>query len=357
MILLVYTLCLISGCGMFTREPDFPWTEDNYPCSKAAVADACDSQEVLKAYTKARAYCHQLARNYEDGGDFVSSSSLAIAGVGTLAGAVFSPLAGGSAKTAWSGLSGSTNALQTALNSNFSNAVNARRRAEIGNSGAAAKEQVSRETDRMRQVLAAIDMAYDCKMAVGRADAAVILALNEIQTGAGKPKENPAATVKPEETKKEAEVKAKLAATPAALSATEIPIDPNATPREIDDIKSLRKQVADAAAIAAAPIAASTATETAQQSAAVVGESPSLIQTQVAAKVAAESAAQPRAKIAAEAKAEQILTGKSSIIQKAVKDSTAPAAAAAAIAAADAAAAAAAAPAQPVSSSNLPTPK
>lgn len=351
MLLLVCTLFSVSGCAMFTREPNFPWTVDNLPCSKANVIGDCDAKEALKAYTLARAYCHQLSRNYEDGGDFVNSSTFAIAGIGTLAGAVFSPLAEGGAKTAWSGLSGSTNALQTALNTNFSNAVNARRRAEIGNSGAAAREQISRETkDHTKQVLAAIDMAYDCKMAVGRADVAVIQALNEIQAGAGKPKENPSATVKPEETKVEAEKKAEEAAKPAALSAADVPIAAKATSAEKTIIEKLRGQVAEAAAVAAASVAASTATKTAQKAAAVEGESPSLMQTQAAAKVAAEAAAEPAAKAAAEEKAVQILTGQSPGIQKAVMASTAPAAAAAARAAADAAAGEAAAPAQPFSS-------
>ncbi len=351
MLLPACILILVSGCAMFTKEPDFPWNADNLPCYAATADGTCTTKDALQAYTLARAYCHKLSRSYEDGGDFVNSSSFAIGGIGTLAGAVFSPLAGGGAKTAWSGLSGSANALQTALNTNFSNAVNARRRAEIGNSGAAARDQISREKkDPTMQVFAAIDMAYDCKMAIGRADVAVIQALNEIQAGAGKPKENPSATINPEETKAEAGEKAKMAAKSAALLATDVPIAATATPNEITTIEKLRGQVADAAALAAASSAAATATETAQNAAAVVGDSLSLMQIQAAAKVAAEATAKPAAKAAAEAKAAQILTGRSPEIHKAVMDSTAPAAAAAAHAAADAAAGAAAAPSQPVSS-------
>lgn len=350
MLILICIFLCASGCSMFTKEPNFPWTEDNLPCSKAKVADTCDKTEVLRAYTLARAYCHQLSRKYEDGGDLINSSTFAIASVGTLAGAVFSPLAEGGAKTAWSGLSGSANALQTTLNTNFSNAVNARRRAEISNSGASAKDQISRETDHTKQVLAAVDMAYDCKMAVGRADVAVILALNEIQTGADKPKETPSATIRPEETQVEAEKRAGEAAKSAALSATNVPITLQITQEDEKTIVRLRGQVAEAAAAVAASVAASTATETAQKAAAVTGESPSLIQTQAAARVAATAAAEPAAKAAADEKATQILTGKSIEIQRAVRDSTAPAAAAAAKAAANAAAGAAAAPAQPLSS-------
>lgn len=349
--ILLYVLLSVSGCAMFTREPDFPWTAEDLPCSTANEPRECDANDVVKAYTLARAYCLQLSKSYEDGGDFVSSSTFLIAGVGTLAGAVFSPLAEGGAKTAWSGLSGSANALQTAMNTSFSNAVNSRRRAEIGNSGAAAKDQVSRaKGDHTMQVFATIDMAYDCKMAIGRADVAVIQALNEIQSGAGKPKENPSATVNPAETKLEAGKKAGYAANTAASSAVNVPISPTATPTEIRIIERLRGQVAEAAAGAAAPIAASTATATAQKAAAMEGESPSLIQTQAAARVAAEAASEPAAQAAAEEKAKEIIARESSTIQKAVMDSVVPAATAAAQAASDAAAGAAAAPAQPVSS-------
>lgn len=343
----------VSGCAMFNKEPSFPWSSGNLPCSKGNEIGVCDEKEALKAYTLARAYCHELSSNYEDGGDFVSSSTFAIAGVGTLAGAVFSPLAEGGAKTAWSGLSGSANALQTALNTNFSNAVNARRRAEIANSGAAARDQIAREEDKpMKQVLAAIDMAYDCKMAIGRADVAVVQALNEIQAGAGKAKENSSATVKPTETKEAAEEKAAKVSKPAAVSAANVTIAPTASSNEKAEIKLLRVKVAEAAADTAATVAASTAVETAQKAAAAEGETPSLIQTQIAAKVAAESAAEPAARAAAEAKAVEVTQGKSKEVQKAVMDSVAPASAAAAQSAADAAAGEAAAPAQPFSSSH-----
>lgn len=350
MLISVCILTTVSGCAMFPQEPDFPWTAENVPCAKAAVAGVCDDAEVMKAYTMARAYCLQLSQKYEDGGDFINSSSFAIASLGTLAGAVFSPLAGGGAKTAWSGLSGSTNALQATLNTNFSNAVNARRRAEISNSGAAAKDQVARETIPRNQVFAAVDMAYDCKMAVGRADIAVVEAINKIQTGAGTPQDSPSATIKPAETLADAQTKAGAAAKPAALSATAVPIAAGATDKEINTIKQLRALVANAAAGAAASVAASTATETAQKAAAVTGEAPSLTQTQAAAKVAAEAAAKPAATAAAEKKAAQVLVGQPAGIRQAVLDSTAPAASAAASAAADAAAGAAAAPAQPSSS-------
>ena len=350
-ILLTCIFISASGCSMLTREPPYPWSEEKLPCAdtKNAIKN-CGKEDVLKAYTLARAYCHELAAKYEDGGDLINSSTFAIAGVGTLAGAVFSPLAEGGAKTAWSGLSGSANALQTALNTSFSNAINARRRDEIGKSGVAYKDQIARESDATKQVQAAMDMAYDCKMAVGRADAAVVKAISELQAGAGSAQESSSASLKPTETKAEAEKKAEEAAKPAAKTATEITIAPALSKTDVAVVRKIREQVAEAAAEAAAPVAAATATTTAQEAATIVGEAPSLIQTQAAARVAAQVAAEPIARAAAEEKATALLSGKSTEIQKAVMDATAPAAAAAAQAAADAAAGTAAAPAQPVSS-------
>jgi hypothetical protein len=49
-----------------------------------------------------------------------STAKLVIAIIGTLAGSVMAPVAKGSGKDAWAGLSGSTNALQTALDNSFS---------------------------------------------------------------------------------------------------------------------------------------------------------------------------------------------------------------------------------------------
>ncbi|HBO5846995.1 hypothetical protein FA375_06755 [Pseudomonas aeruginosa] len=347
-LLLVCCFFAVAGCTMFTREPDFPWSKDELPCfTDGKTIRNCDRGDVLKAYALARIYCHQLSENYEDGGDFVNSSTFAIAGVGTLAGAVFSPLASGGAKTAWSGVSGSANALQTALNTSFSNAVNARRRAEIGNAGAAAREQVAKESDSTIQVLAAMDMAYDCKMAVGRADIAVIQALDQIQMGAGRPKESSAASVRPEETQIEAGKKAEEAAR-NAVNSVEVPAAAMLNSTEQTVVKGLRQKINDAAIAAASAVAASTATEAVQKVATTDGEAPSLIQIQAAARIAAEIAAEAAAKVAADDKAAQLLSGQPTKISAVVRESTASAASAAAQAAAEAAASAAAAPVQPV---------
>lgn len=338
----------IAGCALIPSEPDFPW-DKKLPCTdKSNVLEDCTSKHVLEAYTQARVYCLKLAKSYEDGGDLVNSSTFLIGGVGTLAGAVLSPLAEGGAKAAWSGLSGSANALQTGINTSFSNSVNARRRAEIANAGTASKDFITRESTASRQVFAAIDMAYDCKMAVGRADAAVAKALNEIQSGAGIRQESPAATIDPARTKEEAEKKAGEAAAKSASEAGDkVAVDSAVVLTTQTEIKHLRDQVAEAAAGAAATVAAAVATETAQKAASDQGRTLSLTQTQTAARIAAQIAAEPIAKAAAEKKAAYILSGKSEEIQKAVRDATAPTAAAAAEAAADAAAGTAAAPAQP----------
>jgi hypothetical protein len=336
-----------SGCTLFPSEPDFPWASKPI-CADNNVAVECTSKHVADAYKDARVYCLNLAKSYEDGSDLVNSSTFFIGGIGTLAGAVFSPLAGGSAKTAWSGLSGSANALQTGVNTSFSNAVNARRRAEIANAGTAGKDAVVQGTDPTKRVLAAIDLAYDCKMAIGRADVAAAEALNKIQSGAPIKSESPSATVDPVGTKVDAEKSAEEAAKPAADAATKVAIDPSATVKDKATIEKLRGQIAEAAAVAAAPVAAAAATDVARKASVVGGETPSLNQTQAAATVAAQMAAEPVARAAAEEKAAEILTGKSQEVKNAVLETTVPAASAAAEAAAKAAASTATAPAQPV---------
>lgn len=337
-------VCLsVSGCGMFSREPSFPWSKDDLPCSDSPnqIRD-CTKNDVLKAYTLARSYCHQLASNHEDGGDLINSSTFAIASIGTLAGAVFSPLAEGSAKTAWSGVSGSANALQTAMNTSFSNAVNARRRDEIGKAGVEYKTQVTGVDDPRKQVFAAMDMAYDCKMAVGRADAAVVRAISELQAGAVARQVDLAASAQPVIAQMDAE---KAAKSDALTAAEKIVKSMGGEPTSKTHI--LANQIAEAAASAAAPVAASVATTTVLEAAAVEGEVPSLVQTQTAAKVAAQAAAGEVARKAAQQKAVSLMSGQTQEVKSALEKIAVPIAETAAKAAAEAAATNVAAPAQP----------
>lgn len=337
-------VCLsVGGCGTFSTEPPFPWSKDDLPCSdnENQIRD-CEKKDVLKAYTLARAYCHKLASSHEDGGDLINSSTFAIASIGTLAGAVFSPLAEGSAKTAWSGVSGSANALQTAMNTSFSNAVNARRRDEIGKAGVEYKTQITGVGDPRKQVFAAMDMAYDCKMAVGRADAAVVRAISELQAGAVARQVDLAASAQPVIAKVDAEKAAKT----EALKATE-KIVTSMGEGLTSDARRLANQVADAAVSAAAPVAASVATTTVLEAAAVEGEVPSLVQTQTAAKVAAQAAAGEVARKAAQQEAESLISGQTQEVKSALEKIAVPIAEAAAKAAAEAAANNVAAPAQP----------
>lgn len=358
-LILVVCLCvIISGCSAVRKEPPWPWA-DGIPCSKpssgpeaGAVSDpqTCGIGHVVDTYNKAQKYCIDYANTYENGGDAINSSRFWIATVGTLSGAVFAPVAGGSAKDAWAGLSGSTNALQSALNESFSNAVNIRRRSEIAKAGTVARQQVASAGDNLLRVLAAMDIAYDCKMAVGRADAEVAKALNELQkTEGGASGAKSIAEATPTETQLDAKEKAREAATEAATTAVDVPIATNATANEERVIQKARERIAKAAAESAAAAAASAATQTAQRASSVPGAQPTLLQTQAAAQVAAQVAAQSAAQRTAEETALEVLKGqKSSIVKDAVMQSTAPAAAAASEAAAGAAAATAAAPVQPV---------
>ncbi|HCE9893675.1 hypothetical protein [Pseudomonas aeruginosa] len=351
-------LCLLTtGCSNFSKEPKWPWA-DGVPCSRPSTGSSagaatdprtCDISDVVETYNKAQRYCIDYANAYEDGGDAINSSRFWIATVGTLSGAVFAPIAGGSAKDAWSGLSGSTNALQSALNESFSNAINVRRRSEIASAGTTARQQVANSADNLIKVLAAMDIAYDCKMAVGRADAEVVRALNELQKSGTAAGEKPVAAVKPVETKADAQAKASDAASEAAESAAAIPVTSGATTAEQKTIEVARKTIANAAADAAATAAATAATQTVQQASAVSGTAPTLLQTQAAAQVAAQIAAENAAQATIERKTAELLQGeKRPRVRQALSESAGPTASAAAEAAASAAAAAAAAPVQPI---------
>jgi|GEM_PF-6274783 len=76
-------------------------------------------------------YCQKLQSDYQEDGLFNSRFEIFVASFGALAGSVFAPLASGAAKTAWSGLSGATNGVQTAFDQSFGALQMAKRRASI----------------------------------------------------------------------------------------------------------------------------------------------------------------------------------------------------------------------------------
>jgi len=154
-----------TGCAsMGGPKVTWPWKDPacaTYPCTDA---------EAHRNYHAAIAYCRDVHNHYERFGNRRSSANLGIAAVGTLAGAVISPIAKGTSATAWSGLSGSTNALQASIDQSFAPAIVANRLAAVKTaltSGATAFD-AAQTTD--KKVNTAIEMAAVCSMAPGEAD-------------------------------------------------------------------------------------------------------------------------------------------------------------------------------------------
>ena len=334
----------LAGCK---STPVWPWKTE-VPCDKTADGKAdCSEMDVLNTYSKARSYCLDLSDLYEGTGSNISSSRFWIASFGTLSGAVFAPLSSGSAKDAWSGVSGSTNALQSALDENFSNAVFVRRRQEIADSGKVARDGMSNVPSNVSKVLLAMDIAYDCRMAVARADAAAASAINLLQSKsptAPVSEGRPAAQVNPVETKVEAKDAAFAAAAPASAAAANAAIPSTATPAVQAIVQAAGAAAANAATQAAAPAAAKAAMEVATQisPASGVGVSTS-VQTQAAAQAAAQAAGEIAARgVAQKAAQATIPKGSSPATVQAVENAANAAVSAATQAAAQAAAATAA---------------
>ncbi|MBI6854255.1 hypothetical protein YA0002_15865 [Pseudomonas cichorii] len=345
--------CLaLGGCSWLgiNKEPAWPWPEGEV-CTTAGKPVTCEQQHVLKAYNLALKYCIDYSNMYENGTDTLSGGNFAISAVGTLSGAVIAPLAGGSAKDAWAGLSGATNALQGSLNESFSKAVNTRRRLEINNAGASTKLQVVKSSTAEEKVLAAVDIAYDCRMAAARADGAALQALNTLQAGtAAVSASKIAAEVDPSATAAKAAIQAtnvadsaakKNAATTAAL------VTPgNATAEERSKIIEAQAALSTVASTAAGNAAGQAATDTAQMATSASSVAPNTLQTEISAKAAAQVVAGTAAQAAVDAKVQELSKNATPLVREVIRQMAAPTAKAAASAAAGSAASTATAPVQ-----------
>ncbi|MBX8516058.1 hypothetical protein K5D69_15290 [Pseudomonas cichorii] len=178
------SMTLVSGCESIqrniglpisAREPVWPWPEDKQPC-----ATECQEKDAVKAYASAITYCNDLQRYLAQGSGAISSGRFALAATGTLAGAVFSPIAKGSASTAWAGLSGSTNALQASIDENFSGVLALKRRASVATAGQAGIAGYPKNGSANDRVYASISMAFNCAVAPAGVEAGAIKAVSEV---------------------------------------------------------------------------------------------------------------------------------------------------------------------------------
>lgn len=155
------------------KGADWPWGQET-PCK-----NTCDEKEAVAAFIAASNYCREVQNYYESGGFYAKSSRLAIGTLGAVAGSVLAPLSNGTATTAWAGVSGATNALQSQMDEAFSSAVAVRRRAAIVQSAEFGARQYFKENDDKSRVLTAVNMARSCSMASATADQGTLQALSE----------------------------------------------------------------------------------------------------------------------------------------------------------------------------------
>lgn len=167
--------CLVvTGCASFKhRDYAWPWPADQDICATVP----CTDKDALDAYLQAHIFCRSVHNHYESGGNRSGAAQLAIGTVGSLAGAVISPLSSGDAAKAWAGLSGATNALQTSVKENFSGSIAANRTKAVADATVAGEGSFSKAPTSTAKVLTAIDMATACSMAPARADGEAIKAL------------------------------------------------------------------------------------------------------------------------------------------------------------------------------------
>lgn len=165
---------ILSGCASVGRSSAvWPWPTDKQMCA----GDVCTEKEALQAFLQAQYFCRSVHNYYEADGNQAGASQLAVATVGSLAGAVVAPIASGNAAKAWSGLSGATNAMQTSIKENFSGSISAKRTKAVLDATEKWQEEIKKAYDPTNKVRYAIQMATACTMAPAKADNAAFKAL------------------------------------------------------------------------------------------------------------------------------------------------------------------------------------
>lgn len=171
---------ILPGCAEYSlvgaRGAKWPW-----PADKSQICStSCNGSDALRAFTQASDYCRQVQNYYEAGGQRANGTKLGVGVIGTLAGAVIAPIAKGTAIKAWSGLSGSTNALQANLDETFSSSIAANRRAAVAQAAVQGENRffTSGLSDD-EKVAAAISMARNCSSSSAIADQKSLHALSE----------------------------------------------------------------------------------------------------------------------------------------------------------------------------------
>lgn len=190
---------LLSACGSFSvvsaPRAEWPWEDDSF-----CAAPSCNGKEALSAYIKASKFCRQVQNYYESGGQRANNVKLGVGIVGTLAGAVVAPIAKGTSATAWSGLSGVTNGLQTSFDEAFSLSLAVNRRVAVVAAAAEGEQAYAAQTNDNARVAAAVSMATACANASALADQKALQSLSSpattqqsLRSGGSRQGQNPGA--------------------------------------------------------------------------------------------------------------------------------------------------------------------
>lgn len=177
----VFLICgaglLLSGCASLisAKTAEWPWPSDATLCK----GDKCTETEALNAFMQASNFCRNVQNYYESGGQRSNALKVGVGAVGAVAGGVIAPIANGSASTAWSGLSGATNALQISIDEAFSSTVLIKRRASVTNAADTGANLYSKEETTDNKVVAAVNMARSCAMSSAIADESVIRSISQ----------------------------------------------------------------------------------------------------------------------------------------------------------------------------------
>lgn len=170
-LILATSLGTLAGCSAIpdrlaeSTAIDWPWSDNQV------------GSDVNAEYLKATAYCVKLQQYYAAGGSSGKAAKFGLAALGTLAGAVFAPIATGSAAIAWSGFSGATNALQISYDQSFDYALVMARRAQIQRE----MEEGQKIFENNPTVINAINMASRCAMAPAQVDQAFMDTLSKMR--------------------------------------------------------------------------------------------------------------------------------------------------------------------------------
>lgn len=176
LVALAAAVLLSPGCATNHKYGVAPWP---WPDDAAVCGDgACELTHALLAFNRANMFCRQMQDYYAAGGIYARSGKMTVSTVGAVAGSVIAPLASGSAASAWSGISGVANGLQSEIDQTFSDAVDVQRRAGIEAAASSGAEAfASAGTDYTEKVIAAMDMARECAMSPGNSDREALRAL------------------------------------------------------------------------------------------------------------------------------------------------------------------------------------